>query len=57
MLSKLVIYNNEDHFLVYDEVQKHPVEMFEKTTDGKEQLLEYIRYLLDKSEEDKDTII
>jgi hypothetical protein len=56
MLSKIVIYNNEDHFLVYDEIAKDPIEMFLKTQEGKAKLLHYIKHLLDKSEEQKDTI-
>lgn len=46
-----MIYNNEDHFLVYEEVSKEPVELFLKNAEGKAKLIHYVKHILDKCDE------
>ena len=51
--SKIVIYCNENEYLVHDEIMNQTVEAFKK--EEKTKLFQYIDYLLDKSEQLEET--
>lgn len=49
--SKLVIKNNDEVYCVYDEDTQDRIDLFPKDEQGVENLLSYVKYLLEKDED------
>lgn len=47
---KIIIQNNENEYIVYDDILKSRIDVFPKDEDGRVALLDFIDFLLDEED-------